>query len=153
MEYEKIKLDSFKVIGKEGSSEDGADFVKKLWQDANGHFDEIKYLAKYNQDGTLPCVYGCMTDFTRSFLPWQNFDKGLYLAGVEALPDAVPPKGWTVWTIPAFEYIKVPAVTPDAFKSFITYMIENKIELVGAVQDYTDIKTGTNYLLFPIKRY
>lgn len=152
MEQNKITINEFYVIGKEGSSADGADFVKNLWKEANGHFDEIKYLAKYNEDGSLAGVWGCMSDLGRNFLPWKNFDTGLYLAGVEAIENAVPPKGWTKWKIPAFEYIKIPAVTADAFKTFIDYMIENKIELVGAVQDYTDVKTGTNYLLFPIKK-
>lgn len=152
MEYEKINLAAFDVIGKEGSTKDGADFVKKLWQSASADFDKIKYLAKYNQDGTLPGMWGCMTDNSRNFLPWKNFGEGLYLAGVEAIAEAAAPEGWTIWHIPAFEYIKVPAISPDAFSDFVKYMAENKIELVGAIQDFTDVKTKINYLLFPIKK-
>ena len=37
---------AFSVIGLEGSTEDGAGFVQRLWQEANGRFDEVAALAK-----------------------------------------------------------------------------------------------------------
>ena len=32
----------------------------------------------------------------------------------------------------------------------LEYLREQKLELVGAVQDFTDPKTGKNYMLFPV---
>lgn len=37
----KVRKESFAVIGKEGSTNDGEGFIQKLWDDANGHFDEV----------------------------------------------------------------------------------------------------------------
>ncbi len=44
---------SFSVIGKEGSTLDGEGFIQRLWNEANGHFAEIKHLAKRAEDGRL----------------------------------------------------------------------------------------------------
>ena len=43
---ENIIKKAFVVIGKEGSTLDGEGFIQKLWDDANGHFDEVAHLAK-----------------------------------------------------------------------------------------------------------
>ena len=53
MKIKEISKDSFVVIGKEGSTEDGDGFIQKLWQDANTHFDEIADLAKKDESGNL----------------------------------------------------------------------------------------------------
>ena len=42
----KVIKKAFVVIGKEGSTLDGAGFIQKLWDDANGHFSEVAHLAK-----------------------------------------------------------------------------------------------------------
>ena len=105
MELEKCKKDSFVVIGKEGSSLDGEGFIQKLWNDANSHFGEIQHLAKKDADGNISGIWGVMSDFSRSFHPWEDFNKGLYLAGVECNEDAEAPGGWTKWIVPAYEYI------------------------------------------------
>ena len=149
---EKITKDAFCVIGKVGSTNDGEGFIKKLWEAANSHFDEIASLAVYRENGSLAGLWGAMTDFGFSFSPWEdNFSKGFYLAGVEAKTDAIAPKGWKKWIIPGFEYLKVEVNSPDVFTDTIAYMKENAIPLVGAVQDFTDPETGKAYMLFPIK--
>ena len=38
--------ESFSVIGKEGSTEDGPGFAEDLWADANSHFAEAAHLAR-----------------------------------------------------------------------------------------------------------
>lgn len=43
---QKIIKESFVVIGKEGSTNDGKGFIKKLWDNANSHFNEVAHLAK-----------------------------------------------------------------------------------------------------------
>ena len=38
----KCVKESFIVIGKEGSTSDGENFIQTLWDNANSHFDEVK---------------------------------------------------------------------------------------------------------------
>ena len=45
MKIGKCVKESFSVIGKEGSTKDGAGFIQKLWEDANSHFNEVAHLA------------------------------------------------------------------------------------------------------------
>lgn len=89
-----MKKEAFSVLGKEGSTQQGPGFIQALWEDANGHFAQIAHLAKRDGQGNLLGVWGAMTDMSRSFLPWEeNFQKGLYLAGVECVDTAQPPGG------------------------------------------------------------
>ena len=37
------------------------------------------------------------------------------------------------------------------FNEAMQYFDENSIEVIASVQEYTDLKTRKNYLLFPIK--
>ena len=69
MKIESCIKESFSVIGKEGSTEDGAGFVQNLWADANSHFAEVAHLAKKDENGNLVGIWGAMTDFSRSFQP------------------------------------------------------------------------------------
>lgn len=144
---------AFAVIGKEGSSRDGGDVVQRLWAAANGGFGEVAPLAKRRPDGSLCGVWGAMTDFSRSFRPWEeNFTAGLYLAGVECTDDAVPPPGWTRWDVPGFEYIRVRHDGPETFRRTLASLQEQGIPLAGAVQDYTDPTNGAVYMCFPVRR-
>ncbi len=143
---------AFAVIGKEGSTGDGDGFIQELWTQANEGFFEIYNRALRDEQGAVTGVWGAMTDFSRSFLPWeQGFTQGLYLAGVECEADALPPAGWVRWEIPGFEYLCVEA-GETAFRDMLAYLEEQKIPLAGAVQDFTDPKTGTSWLYFPIRR-
>lgn len=108
MEINKCIKESFVVIGKEGSTNDGDGFVQKLWEDANNHFGEVEHLAKKDDNGNIVGVWGAMSDFLHSFLTWENgFSKGLYLAGVECMNGVEAPESWTKWIIPGYEYIYV----------------------------------------------
>lgn len=148
---DRILKDSFCVIGKAGSTNDGEGFVKKLWDEANAHFQEIAQLAAKNEDGSYKGFWGAMTNFSFEFKPWENnFSEGMYLAGIEVDATAVAPRGWKKWIIPGFEYIKIPVQGSDTFANMIAYMKENDIPLVGAVQDFTDPKTGECFMLFPV---
>ena len=153
MKTEAFIKEHFCVIGKEGSALDGTGFVQRLWEDANSHFDEVAHLAKRDEYGTLVGIWGAMTDFSRSFQPWEDgFSKGLYLAGVECGEDAWPPEGWTKWEIPGFEYLRTECDQDGVFPEMIAYLQENNIPLAGAVHDYICPRTGKQYMLFPIKR-
>lgn len=143
---------SFSILGKEGSTAEGEGFIARLWEEANAHFDEIAALAKHEADGSLSGIYGAMTDFSRSFRPWEGFTEGLYLAGVECRDDALPPPGWTKWTLPSFEYRCIEAETGDAFANGLKLLEAESLSLVGAVQEFTCPRTGTHFLLFPIRK-
>ena len=93
MNIERFEKAAFEVIGKKGSTLDGAGFIQRLWDDANSHFGEVQHLAKRDEKGNLIGIWGAMSDFSGSFLPWEDFRNGLYLAGVECRDDAEARKG------------------------------------------------------------
>lgn len=94
-----------------------------------------------------------MTDFSRSYKPWtEHFTRGLYLAGVECIDNAIAPDGWTRWTVPTFEYLAVESWTENIFSTTIAFMKENKLPLAGSVHDFTEPKTGKAFMLFPMRR-
>ena len=153
MNIETYIKDAFCVIGKEGSAEEGPGFVQRLWDEANSNFPEVAPLARKEADGSLCGIWGAMTDFSRSFRPWEeNFSRGLYLAGIECREDAVPPAGWTKWTVPGFEYLKAECDREDLFPEMLRYLQANHMTLAGAVQDFTCPQTGKSYMLFPIRK-
>lgn len=153
MEINKCVKEAFVVIGKEGSTNDGEGFIQRLWEDANSHFSEVAQLAKKDEKGNPVGIWGAMSDFSRSFLPWEDeFSKGLYLAGVECGEGAEAPEGWTKWVIPGYEYIYVENEDSDTFLKVLQYLQENKITLAGAVHDFNCPETGKGYLFFPIRK-
>ena len=152
MKIEKISKDSFVVIGKEGSTQDGEGFIQKLWEDANAHLDAVAHLAKRDESGNLVGIWGAMTDFSRSFKPWADFNKGLYLAGAECKDEAEAPEGWTKWVLPAYDYLVVECEGENTFSDMLQYMKENNIPLAGAVYDFSCPQTGKDYMFFPVRK-
>lgn len=152
MKVERCVKESFVVIGKEGSTEEGVGFIQRLWEDANNNFQEIAHLAKMDEEGKLVGIWGAMSDVSHSFLPWENhFSKGLYLAGIECNDEAEAPNGWTKWVIPGYEYLYVENESPNTFSDVIQYMEEHQMKLVGAAHDFNCPQTGKGYIFFPIR--
>ena len=152
MNIDKCVKESFVVIGKEGSTLEGAGFIQRLWAEANAHFGEIHPLAKKDSNDNLAGIWGAMSDLSRSFRPWEDgFSRGLYLAGVECADDAEAPEGWTQWTVPGFEYLRAECEGENTFPEVLDYMRQNQIPLVGAVHDFTCPVSGKSYMLFPIR--
>ena len=152
MKIEKCIKEAFVVIGKEGSTLDGKNFIQKLWEDANSHFGEIQHLAKKDEYGNIVGIWGAMSDFTHSFKPWEdNFSKCLYLAGVECDDNAEAPEGWTKWVVPSYEFIFAECEDDNTFVQVINYISQNDMTLVGAVHDFTCPETGKNFMFFPIR--
>ncbi len=149
---ELIRKSSFVVIGREGSTADGEGVIQKLWAQANAHFNEIEPLAKRDEQGNLAGVWGAMSDFSRSFQPWDDFSRGLYLAGAECVDGAQAPEGWVKWVVPGYEYLAVEAEDGNTFAEMLQYLRENRISLAGAVHDFTCPGTGKNYMYFPVRR-
>lgn len=148
----RVIKEAFVVIGKEGSTLDGSGFIQKLWNDANGHFNEVAHLVKKDDKGNMVGIWGAMSDMSHSFQPWEDgFTKGLYLSGVECIDDAEAPGGWVKWHIPGYEYIVVENYR-GAFEKTIAQMDEKGIPLVGAVHDFTDPKSGKSYMYFPVRK-
>ena len=152
MKIETCEKTSFTVIGKEGSTSDGEGFIQALWQDANAHFDQIADLAKRDEAGNLVGVWGAMSDLSRSFQPWEDFSRGLYLAGAECVDGAEAPEGWVKWVVPGYEYLYAECDGGDTLSEVLAYMKENGIPLAGAVHDFCCPQTGKNYMFFPIRR-
>ena len=149
----RMEKQSFSVIGKAGSTNDGEGFIARLWDDANAHFSEIAHLALTDESG-CPCgIWGCMTDFSGQFLPWEeHFSRGCYLAGVECQPNAKAPDGWSLWTVPGFVYLITENQSSETFADTVRYLSDHHIPLVGAVQEYTTPADGKTYLCFPVER-
>lgn len=154
MKFDLITLPALRVIGMEGSTDDGEGFIQRLWEAANSRFGEIAHLVRTDANGAPAGVWGAMTDFSRRFLPWEdNFSRGLYLAGAEVTDGAEPPQGWTAWDIPAFEYLRFRADgQPDLFSRALETLKANGYALAGAAQELTIPGEGAEYLLFPIRR-
>ncbi|CAM3650366.1 Bacterial transcription activator, effector binding domain [Vibrio aerogenes CECT 7868] len=145
--------ESFSVIGKEGSTEDGQGFIQLLWRDVQTQFKQIDPCVKREPNGRLCGIWGVMSDFSRAFLPWENnFSSGLYLAGAEVHDDAQAPQGWVKWTIPGYEYIYVRNNSKNKFAEVRQYLAENNMELAGAAHDFNCQKTGQDFIYVPVKR-
>lgn len=151
MNLEKIVKESFVVIGKEGSTDSGEGFIARLWEDANAHFSEVQHLAQKNANGEIVGIWGVMSDFSRSFAPWEDFSRGLYLAGVECGSDAEAPDGWTKWVVPGYEYLRAACQDENTFAAGLQALEAQGLSLAGAVHDFTCPQTGTSYMLFPIR--
>lgn len=150
MEVLRVQKPSFTVIGIEGSTNDGDGFIEKLWNEANARFSEIEPLCKRSGDGSFAGFWGAMTDFSRSFRPWEDFSRGLYLAGAECVDGAEPPAGWTKWVVPSFEYLQFDREA-FTFPEALDYVKENGFSVAGAVHDFTDPRTGKGYIFVPIQ--
>lgn len=151
MKIERCTKPAFAVIGKEGSTSEGQGFIQRLWAEANAHFSEVQPLAKKDENGHLVGIWGAMSDFSRTFQPWEeNFSLGLYLAGVECIDGAEPPEGWVKWTIPGYEYIRAEVENENTFSEVLDYLRANHLPLAGAVHDFTCPATGRNFMFFPI---
>lgn len=152
LKIERCVKESFAVIGKEGSTDDGEGFIQRLWAEANAHYGEVQQLAKVDGNGQPLGFWGAMSDMTRAFAPWENFQRGLYLAGVEVRDDAEAPAGWAKWVIPGYEYLYAPCDEPDTFSQVLAYMKEHNLPLAGAAHDFTCPEDGKNYVFFPIRK-
>jgi hypothetical protein len=144
-------LDSFALLGKEGSSAEGPGFVDKLWNEAERGLPEIGPALKTDKFG--PLYWGAMSSFARDLGPWEHdFKDGLYLAGFEMIdPNLIPPDKWIKWEIPARKYFVIP-VGADygiSLAEGLKALREEGYVLSGAVFDH--LAKGILYLYYPIE--
>lgn len=157
MEFLHCTMDEFAVLGKEGSTHSSnPEWIKQLWIEANGHFDEISKLALRDDQGNLAGFWGAMTSEDRSFQPWENdLSEGLYLAGVQVSVDTEAPEGWVKWIVPAFDYLyaQVEGNPQAAIQIGLAEIERQGFKLSGAIQEYyCPQENGAMYLFFPIKQ-
>lgn len=156
MEIAVCELPAVSIIGMEGEAKPGHNPASALWEKANARFGEVETLALRDEKGGPVGVWGAMSDLSRSFLPWEDgFSQGLYLAGVEVLPEALPPEGWVKWTLPAFACLRVRAEGDyeAAFRAGLDELEHRGLTLAGAVQEcQRPAEGGRLYLFFPFKR-
>ena len=152
VEIKKVVKPSFAVIGREGSTDEGEGFIERLWADANARYGEVQALAKTDGSGQPVGFWGAMSDMSRTFAPWEDFSRGLYLAGVEVRDDAEAPEGWVKWVIPGYEYLTAPCDEPDAFGQVLASMKAHDLPLVGAAHDFTDPADGKSYVYLPFRK-
>jgi predicted transcriptional regulator YdeE len=153
-----IEKQRFSVIGKlgEGLSSESSNWIPPLWQEANSKFIEISDLAKLDVNGNIVGIWGAMSDFNGNYDRWK--EGGQYLAGCEVTDDAIPPDGWTKWTLPAFKYVVSKCKQEsyqDTLKNMISdYLPTNNYQIVGAIQEFYNPKdsNGDLYLYFPIEK-
>lgn len=157
MDIQVISKQSFSVIGKEGQgmAASSQEWIPPLWTEANAHFAEIAGLVKYDEAGRIAGLWGAMSDIDNTFKPWDH--QGKYLAGCEVPDAAIPPTGWTKWTIPAFSYI-VATCSQDQYAETFSYVLKeffpkNNYSLAGAVQEFYSEPGNSDRiaLYFPIE--
>ncbi len=156
MEIITCELPPVSIIGMEGEAKPGFNPAPALWERANARFGEVEALALREESGAPLGVWGAMSDLSRAFLPWEDgFTRGLYLAGVQVCPEALPPEGWTKWTLPAFACLRVKAEGDYAasFQAGLDELERRGLSLAGAVQEcQRPAEGGQLYLFFPYKR-
>ena len=152
-----VILPKITIIGKQGFCTKENNVAQDLWKEANAHFNEIAPLGMKEKNGSYVGFWGAMSDETMAYLPWgDNFSQGYYLAGIEASSNAKEPDGWTKWVMPARTYLKV-LLDLSQYANIFQDVINNVIpkmnmRLSGAVCEYIEPATGTNYLLFPVEK-
>lgn len=153
-----VEKQPFSLIGKmgEGDSSQSLDWIAPLWEDANRNFSEIRSIAKVDVDRNLVGIWGAMSDVNGNFERWGK--RGRYLAGCEVNDDALPPSGWTKWTLPAYKYA-VSKCSRETYQDMLHTMLtddlpKNHHQVVGAIQEFYNPKdnNGELYLYFPIER-
>ena len=156
MEIIICELPSVSIIGMEGGAEPGHNPAPALWEQANARFSEVEALALRDENGVPVGIWGAMSDLSRSFLPWEDgFTRGLYLAGVQVPPEALPPEGWVNWTLPAFACLqaKVEGDCTAAFRAGLGELERRGLSLAGAAQECRrPAEGGQLCLFFPFKR-
>ncbi len=127
MKIETCEKESFVVIGKKGRQRTEPALFRSYGMRRIPILEKSRIWQKKDEDGNISGIWGAMSDFSRSFQPWEGFQKGLYLAGVECNEDAKAPDGWAKWVIPGYEYIYVERENDNTFSEVIQYMKGNGI--------------------------
>jgi predicted transcriptional regulator YdeE len=157
MNMEYIYKEEFSVMGKlgQGKAENPWEWILPIWESAN-NFGEIEAFAKKEGDSVKE-LWGIMSSFDESFKRWDE-NGGKYLACCEVTSDAVPPAGWTKWTVPSQTYLTARCSQQEygqVFESTINdYIPNHQLKLIGAVHERYPEPDNPNVveLYFPISK-
>lgn len=71
--------------------------------------------AEDGKRAEIACAKGSTNDGGGFIQRWweEDYSKGVYLAGVEVVDEAVAPEGWVKWRIPGYEYLCVKCTEED----------------------------------------
>jgi len=148
-----LRKDAFAVIGKaaEGPASEPHRWIVPLWKDAHAHFAEIADAIRKDESGA-PVWWGAMNDATESNKRWGD-NGGKYMAGCEADVEAVVPKGWTKWIIPAQTYLVAACRMDHTYgETFAKVTNDPSVKIIGAIHErYPDpADPGAVELYFPV---
>ncbi len=153
MVIRRCRKDAFTVIGKQGSTRDGEDFVNGLWKKANEGMAEIDSLVKRDVRGLPVGFWGVRSSLTVPLEEWEN-GEGLYTAGLEVKDGSFAPMGWTKWELPASSYVSVEVENSieKAVEAVKKYTEENGLIIKSAYYEYMNVlMPGKLILFFPVK--
>ena len=156
-EIRECTFEPFAVIGLVGTSDEGPGYVDALWQRMNRYGKSIMHLAKKDDDGEIMGAWGLMNDDSLSFLPpdERKSKKVVYLAGIETDVDAKPPKGYTKWLVPAFDYVYAPVSggkdKAAVIREVMAYLDTHDLTFAACPFDFMPPGGGDMYLFFPVK--
>ncbi len=153
MNIKRCRKEAFTVIGKQGTTRDGEDFVNVLWKKANEGMDQIASLVKRDRMGAPVGFWGIRSSLTVPLNEWEN-GEGLYLAGLEVEDGSFAPLGWTKWELPASSYVSVEV--EDSIEKAVSavkdYAEKNELIIKGAYYEYMNVfLPGKLLLFFPVK--
>ena len=145
------KLPPFSVVGFEGSTAAGDNLVPQLWDQAEKRLGDV--FPSLKKRSIFPIYWGLMSDFSRSFKPWENnYSQGLYLAGFE-LEDTrlIPPEGWVKWDVPAQTYLalRLEGDYRSVLEKGLALIESHGYVLSGALFDHGE--NGEMWLYFPVE--
>ena len=153
MEFKTLVKEPFCVIGKEIFTWDGDGLIGKVWEVVDREFSNIEDIILKDEQGRPLAKWGAMSSKKRDFSMWEeNGSSGLYLAGYEAPLDAEPPKGWTKWIVPGFEFRLGKIEGEGYFYRAFEELTNQGLPPVAATENWFDPDTDDAYFAFPVKR-
>ncbi len=158
MNLDYVYKEQFTVMGKlgDGPAENAWNWIKPVWDEANGNFPEIESLVIKNAAGS-PAIWGIMSDHNETFARWDQ-SGGKYLACCEVTADVLSPDGWVKWMVPSQTYLVAKCSQEEygtVFETVIKDYIPGKgLKLVGAVHEHYPEpgNPGVVELYFPIAK-
>jgi predicted transcriptional regulator YdeE len=156
MEVQISTKPAFTVIGIEGSgdADKGPEWIRPLWSQASERFIEVKDLVRPDLG-----AWGLMSATDEYLAPWKK--DGKYLAGWEAKSGTRPPKGWTMWNVPARTYAVIACTFTTYGEAYLftlqQFFPKENYEQAGAMHEFYPIEfkdpgKDTLHLYLPIKK-
>ena len=127
--------DTFAVIGKagQGSADNFLEWGEPLWALLDSSIDEIENVVRKDDNGK-PFFWGALNDNSESNKRWGEpgyDDSGKFMAACEADVDAVAPRDWTKWVIPAQTYMVLRSTVAESEEIYASIAKELGSKIIG----------------------